>query len=170
MLASVGAVVVLAIGAGLYVAMNRGGGGDPGAIPESEMRKFTGDVRAIVAGKITLYGMIYAPAGTRLAQEHAAPREFDFFTDNTTRFLKSVTRFPTWEEIEAMGGRFRLEDLPREEVAGSADDLFASFSAGGVYVEADFRDDLTKYPNPVAERVIYRIFEMPAAGPSGTDE
>lgn len=160
MLASISAVVLLAIGAGYYFWSQR-----PSVVPEeiakSPMTKFTGDVKAIVADKITLHGMIAAPAGTRLAREYAAPRDFDFLTDATTQFMKSVTRFPSWKEMEAIGGSFRLEDLPREEASGSSADLLASFAEGRVYVEADFGDDLTKYPNPIATRVTYRIYTIP---------
>lgn len=56
-----------------------------------------------------------------------------------------------------LGGRFKLQDLPREEGQGSLADLAGYPSDIGIYVEADFPVSIHNAENPVASYVLYRI-------------
>ena len=125
-----------------------------------DIRGFAGNVKSIDGETIVLYGVFAAPRGA--PQDLTTPRDFSFKTDGSTQFLKYVAKFPTSAELQKTGGKFRLEDLPLVEGAGSLEDLKASVSiAGLMQVAADFPAAIQDVQDPVASRVVYRILSSP---------
>lgn len=127
--------------------------------PKFDIRQFTGNVVSIKDEAVTLKGVF---VGT-IPENLLVQREFTFRVDKSTRFEKIETRFPTWEELKAMGAvngnsaRYNLEDLPRTKETGSFDDLTSSLHRGDIFVEADFTASIYHSRNPVASFVFYNV-------------
>lgn len=137
--------------------------------PLPDVRSFTGDLRRVSGNTVTLNGVFYSREGT-LPESLSTAREFTFRVDNSTRFWKTVIQKPTPEEVMAMGGRYRISDLPKKEGQGTLQDLAESQKAGRVYVEAEFPSSIVNTYHPVASYVIYRVTLLPAFPPAATTE
>lgn len=125
------------------------------------VRGFSGSLVGIEDdGTIQIQGVFLGDL-TNLPQEFSGQKNFSVRTDKSTVFEKSEIRIPTIQEIKAMGGKFNLEDLPRQDGKGSLDDLKAlgKEAAGIIRIETYFQLPIysIKKQKPVVSRLTYRI-------------
>src|SRR3989344_4766478 len=89
--------------------------------PNYQIFGFTGQVTAIDGQNVTVHGVFDAVPG--LPEGLFVVRDLTFRIDEETLLQKEVVKWPTSEQMTAMGGKFNIEDLPRQKDVGLVQDL-----------------------------------------------
>jgi hypothetical protein len=152
--------LILIIGGIYYFVVNNKSNQEPQGY---RVQKFAGNlIKFTPEGSLELNGF-FTIEGEGAPENLKQQRVFDLRIDEDTEFSRSEIIWPTNEEINAMGGRFNLEDLKRKDTKGSLADLKDSFTQGNVFVNAEFSIPIDNHVNnPVSSKILYRI--MPGYG------
>jgi len=84
--------------------------------------EFIGRIEKIEDNSIFLFGTYFAPDQPDLANAQNQ-KKVKVMIGSETKFVKTKLFLPTDEELKASGGRFRPDELKREEETGSLDDI-----------------------------------------------
>ncbi len=71
---------------------------------------------------------------------------------------------PSYESLRASGktsGSYKINDLPRTEGVGSAEDLKGFVGQNGIYAQVDFPYSVYGKKNPVASFIFYQALIKP---------
>ncbi len=131
-------------------------------ITKSDTWEFAGQIVKVESKTIFGSGVFRNQPG-QPSETSAVQHDFNFQIDDSTKIMKEIIRWPTGEEIKAMGGRFDIKDLSRETTHGSLKDMedIVSTAETTVYINAEFDNPIDKPKGLVASGILYRVFSQP---------
>lgn len=113
--------------------------------------EFIGTVVGIDGNILKLSGYFETPSGD------GQLKQVEVIVDSKTEFLKTIVHMPTVADLEKTGGFYTFNDLQKEEVMGSLDDLknskimVSAISEKNIYNKSKFKAKKLSYLERVYE-------------------